>query len=70
MPHTSRLAHTTGVHRHGDDRLLDLGGVTGGGVIHKEGASLTHSVVTAVALLALARCALSHDMRPLAVGAV
>ena len=70
MPHTSRIAHTTGVHRHGDDLLFDLGGVTGVGVIQKEGASLTQSVLAAVALLALARCAMSNDIGTLAVGTV
>jgi hypothetical protein len=39
-------------------------------VVTKEGASLTQSLLAAVALLALARCAMSNDIGPLAVGAV
>jgi hypothetical protein len=70
MQDTSRTANPTGVHRHVDDLLFDLGGVTGVGVIHKEGASLTQSLLAAVALLALVRCAMSNDMCPLAVGAM
>jgi ABC-type thiamin/hydroxymethylpyrimidine transport system permease subunit len=70
MQHTSRIAHTTGVHRHVDDLLFDLGGVTGVGVIQKEGTSLTQSVLAAIASLALARCAMSNDIGTLAVGAV
>jgi hypothetical protein len=70
MQHTRRIANPTGVHRHVDDLLFDLGGVTGVGVIQKEGASLTQSLLAAVALLALARCAISNDIGTLAVGAV
>ena len=70
MQHTSRIANTTGVHRHVDDLLFDLGGVTGVGVIQKEGASLTQRLLAAVALLLLARLAMSDDIRPLTVGAM
>jgi hypothetical protein len=70
MQHARSIPNATGVHRHVDDLLLDRGGVTSVGVIQKEGASLTHSLLAAVALLALARCAMSNDICPLAVGAV
>jgi len=39
-------------------------------ITREEGASLTHSLLAAVALLALARCAMSNDICTLAVGAV
>ena len=38
MGHASGIPNATGIHRHVDDLLLDLGGVTGVRVIQQEGA--------------------------------
>ena len=70
MQHTSGIPNATGVHRHVDDLLLDCGGVTGVAVIQQESASVAYRLLATIALLALARCAMSNDICTLAVGAV
>ena len=70
MQHARGIPNATGVHRHVDDLLLDLGGVTGVRVIQQEGASFACVFLAAVALLPLARLAMSDDIRPLTVGAM
>ena len=70
MQHARGIPNATGVHRHVDDLLLDLGGVTGVAVIQQEGAPFAGVFLAAVALLPLARRAMSDDSRSLTVGAM
>ena len=70
MQHASCIANATGVHRHVDDLLFDPGCVTSVGVIQQEGASVAQRLLATIALLALARRAMSNDICTLAVGAV
>ena len=70
MQHARRIANATGVHRHVDDLLFDLGGVTGVAVIQEESASVAYRLLATVALLALAGLTMADDIGPLAVGAV
>ena len=70
MEHTSGIANATGVHRHVDDLLLDLGGMTGVAVILQEGTPVAQQLLATVALLALAGLTVSDDMGALAVGAM
>jgi hypothetical protein len=70
MQHARGIPNAAGVHRHGDDLLLDLGGVTGVRVIQQEGAPFACVFLAAVAWLPLARLAMSDDIRPLPVGAM
>ena len=70
MQHARGIPNATGVHRHVDDLLLDLGGVTGVRVLQQEGAPFACVFLAAVALLPLARLAMSDDIRPLTVGAM
>ena len=70
MEHASGIANATGVHRHVDDLLLDLGAVTGVAVIQQEGAPVAQQLLATVALLALAGRTVSDDMGALAVCAM
>jgi hypothetical protein len=70
MEHASGIPNATGVHRHVDDLLLDLGGVTGVAVIHQESAPVAYRLLATRALLALAGLPMSDDIGPLAVGAM
>ena len=70
MEYARGIPNATGVHRHVDDLLLDLGGVTGVRVIQQEGAPFAGVFLAAVALLPLARLAMSDDIRSLTVGAM
>ena len=70
MENASGIANVTGVHRHVDDLLLDLGAVTGVAVIQQEGASVAQRLLATVALLALAGLTVSDDIGALAVWAM
>src|SRR3989442_15676234 len=70
MQHASGIPNATGVHRHVDDLLLDLGGVTGVAVIHQESAPVAYRLLATRALLALAGLPMAGDIGPLAVGAM
>ena len=70
MQHASSIPNATGVHRHVDDLLLDLGGVTGVAVIQQERAPVAYRLLAIIALLALASLPMADDIGPLAVGAM
>jgi hypothetical protein len=70
MQHARGIPNATGVHRHVDDLLLDLGGVTGVAVIQEESAPVAYRLLATRALLALAGLAMAADIGPLAVGAM
>ena len=70
MEHARRIANATGVHRHVDDLLLDLGGVTGVAVLQQERAPVAYRLLTTRALLTLAGFPMADDIGPLAVGAM
>ena len=70
MQHARGIPNATGVHRHVDDLLLDLGGVTGVRVIQQKSAPFTGVFLAAIALLPLARRAMSDDIGTLAVRAM
>ena len=70
MEHARRIANAAGVHRHGDDLLFDPGCMPGVRVIQQEGAPFAGVFLAAVALLPLARRAMSDDSGPLAVWAM
>jgi hypothetical protein len=70
MQHARGIPNATGVHRHVDDLLLDLGGVTGVAVIQEESAPVAYRLLATIALLALAGLTISDDIGPLAVGAM
>ena len=70
MEHARRIANATGVHRHVDDLLLDLGGVTGVAVLQEESAPVAYRLLATIALLALAGLPMADDVGPLAVGAM
>ena len=70
MQHASGIPNATGVHRHVDDLLLDLGGVTGVAVIQQESAPVAYRLLATRALLALAGLPISDDIGPLAVRAM
>ena len=70
MQHARGIPNATGVHRHVDDLLLDLGGVAGVAVIHHERAPVAYRLLTIIALLALAGLVMSDDIGPLAVRAM
>src|SRR5262245_52612834 len=67
MEHARRIANAAGVHRHVEDLLFDPGGVTGVSVIQQKRAPLACVFLATVALLPLARRAMSDDIGPLAV---
>jgi hypothetical protein len=70
MEHTSGIANATGVHRHVDDLLLDLGGMTGIAVIQQQGTPVAQQLLATVALLTLAGCTMPDDIGALAVWAM
>ena len=70
MQHARGIPNATGVHRHVDDLLLDLGGVTGIAVIQEESAPVAYRLLATIALLALAGLPMSDDIGPLAVRAM
>ena len=70
MQHARGIPNATGVHRHVDDLLLGLGGVTGVAVIQQESAPVAYGLLATIALLALAGLPMSDDIGPLAVGAM
>src|SRR5215468_4006899 len=69
MEHARGIPNATGVHRHVDDLLLDLGGVTGVAVIQQESAPVAYRLLATIALLALAGLPMADDIGPLAMGA-
>ena len=70
MEHARRIANAAGVHRHVDDLLFDPGGVTGVRVMQQKSAPFACVFLAAIALLTLARRAMSDDIGPLAVWAM
>ena len=70
MEHARRIADATGVHRHVDDLLLDLGGVTGVAVLQQESTPVAYRLLAIIALLALAGLPMADDIGPLAVRAM
>ena len=70
MEHARGIPHATGVHRHVDDLVLDLGGVTGVAVLQQESAPVAYRLLATRALLALAGLPMSDDSCPLAVRAM
>ena len=70
MEHARRIANAAGVHRHVDDLLFDPGGVTGVRVMQQKSAPFAGVFLAAIALLPLARRAMSDDIGPLAVWAM
>src|SRR5262252_6410167 len=70
MQHTSGIPNATGVHRHVDNLLLNLGGVTGVAVLQEESAPVAYRLLATIALLALAGLPMSDDIGPLAVRAM
>ena len=70
MQHPCGIPNATGVHRHIDDLLLDLSGVTGVAVLHQESAPVADRLLATIALLALAGLPMTDDIGPLAVGAM
>src|SRR5262249_49485799 len=70
MQHARGIPNATGVHRHVDDLVLDLGGVTGVAVIHQESAPVAYRLLATITLLALAGLTTSDDIGPLAVRAM
>ena len=70
MQHARRITNAAGVHRHVDDLLFDPGCVTGVRVIQQKRAPFAGVFLAAIALLPLARRALSDDIGPLAARAM
>src|SRR5262245_66474571 len=70
MEHARGIPNATGVHRHVDDLLLDLGGVTGIAVIQQKSAPVAYCLLATIALLALAGLPIADDIGPLTVGAM
>src|SRR5215813_4950256 len=70
MQHARGIPNATGVHRHVDDLLLDLGGVTGVAVIQQESAPVAYRPLATIALLALAGLPMADDIGPLGMGAM
>ena len=70
MQDTGGITNATGIHRHVDDLLLDLGGVTGIAVIQQESASVAYRLLATRALLPLPGLPMSDDIGPLAMGAM
>jgi len=70
MEHARRIANAAGVHRHIDDLLFDAGCVTGVRIIQQKSAPFAGVFLAAIALLTLARSALSDDIGTLAVRAM
>ena len=70
MEHARRIANAAGVHRHVDDLLFHPRCMTGVCVIQQKRAPFACVVLAAIALLPLARRAMSDDIGPLAVRAM
>ena len=70
MQHARGIPNATGIHRHVDDLLLDLGGVTGIAVLQQESASVAYRLLATITLLALTGLPMADDIGPLAVGAM
>jgi len=70
MPHARGIPNATSVHRHVDDLLLDLGGVTSVTVLQQESAPVAYRLLATRALLALAGLPMADDIGPLAMGAM
>src|SRR5262247_2926304 len=70
MEHASGIPNAAGVHRHVDDLLLDLGGVTSIAVVQQESAPVAYRLLTTIALLTLPGLAMADDIGPLAMGAM
>ena len=70
MEHASRIANAAGVHCHIDDLLFHPGCVTGVRVLQQKSAPFACVFLAAIALLPLARRAMSDDIGPLAVRAM
>ena len=70
MQHARGIPNATGIHRHVDDLLLDLGGMTGVAVLHQERAPVAYRLLATRALLALAGLPMADDIGPLAVWAM
>ena len=70
MQHSRRIAHTAGVHGQINNLLLDLGRLTGVGILQQECATRTPLLAAAVALLTLPGLTMADNIRALAVGAV
>ena len=71
MQHPRRIADTARIHRHVDDLLLDLRQETGISIRQEKRSSTPEATRTApIALFAFRRCAMAHNIRALAVGAV
>ena len=70
MQNARGIPNATGVHRHVDDLLLDLGGVTGVAVLQQESAPVADRLLATRALLALAGLPMADDIGPLAMGAM
>src|SRR5215467_3340693 len=70
MEHARGIPNATGVHRHVDDLLLDLGGVTSIAVLQQERAPVADRLLATIALLALTGLPMADDIGPLAVRAM
>ena len=70
MEHARGIPNATGVHRHVDDLVLDLGGVTDVAILQHESAPVAYRLLATRALLALVGLPMSDDSGPLAVGAM
>jgi hypothetical protein len=67
---TRRIADPTGIHGHLDDLLVDLRRLTWVAIIQQECTTGTVLLSAPVPLLALTGCAMSHNIRTVAVGTV
>ena len=70
MQHARGIPNATGVHRHVDDLLLDLSGVTGVAVLQQESTPVAYRLLAIIALLALTGLPMADDIGPVAVGAM
>ena len=70
MQHARGIPNATGVHRHVDDLLLDLGGVTSVAVIQQKSAPVAYRLLATIALLTLPGLPMADDIGPLAMGAM
>jgi hypothetical protein len=71
MQYACGIADATGVHRHINDLLLDLRGLTGVAILQQKRAPTAFSTLSAaIALLAFRRFAMSDEVDSLAIGAV
>ena len=70
MEHACGIPNATGVHRHVDDLLLDLGGVTSVAVLQQKRAPVAYRLLATIALLTLPGLPMADDSGPLAMGAM